>query len=253
MFEIHFHCLPGIDDGPRDWEQSLELCRAAAADGVETIVATPHVHREPWNNNDPRVIDRLVLELNTRLGGFPKIVPGCEVLFSADLVELWEKGAHGPLIGLNRGPYLLVEFPATSIHPQGEAVIHELTLLGITPVIAHPERNLALVREPERLERLTALGAAVQITAASLLGNLGRTCEMVAGDFIDRGLVRFVASDAHSIDRRPPRLSAARQRVREIWGEDVETQLFDLHPRLLIESSFQPGGELPLSAASPQG
>ncbi len=232
MIDLHFHCLPGIDDGPRDWDEAIALCRMAAAEGTETIAATPHMLRDPWVNDDPRAIDRLVLELNTRLGGTPRIVAGCEVLFCSDLVELWEKGA--PLISLNRRSHLLVELPATSIPRNAEAVIHEMALLGATVVIAHPERNLVFAHELGRLERLIALGAKAQITAASLLGEFGRPFEQVATEMMEREMVHLIASDAHSTTKRPPRLAAARQLVRARWGAELEERLFVTNPAEVV-------------------
>lgn len=234
MIDLHFHCLPGIDDGPYDWDESVALCRHAAAEGTTTIVATPHVLREGWLNEDPRERDELLLKLNTMLGGQPTVLPGCEYFFSADAVELWEQGAAGPLSGLNRTAYLLVEFPGSSVPRSAGDVIHELAVIGVTPVIAHPERNLQLVREPELLESLVRKGAITQITASSLLGEFGRAALAAAGDFFRRGLVHVVASDAHNLDRRPPRLAAARERVRRDWGEETEQLLFDVNPRAII-------------------
>ena len=77
MIDIHFHCLPGIDDGPSTWEEAVDLCRAAGAEGTETIVATPHVLRDPWLNEDRAERDRLLVRLNALLGGKPAVVPGC--------------------------------------------------------------------------------------------------------------------------------------------------------------------------------
>jgi protein-tyrosine phosphatase len=237
MIDIHFHCLPGIDDGPDDWDESVALCRLAASEGTSTIVATPHVLREGWLNEDPRARDELVLKLNTLLGGKPAILPGCEYFYSADAAELWEEGPAGPLTGLNRAPYLLVEFPGTSVPRGAGDVIHELSIMGVTPVIAHPERNLHFVREPELLESFVRKGAITQITASSLVGEFGRAALAAAGEFYSRGLVHVVASDSHNLDRRPPRLAAARERVRRDWGEDVGQLLFEINPRAIIDGA----------------
>lgn len=234
MIDLHFHCLPGIDDGPDDWDEAVALCRHAAAEGTTTIVATPHVLREGWLNEDPCDRDQLLLKLNSLLGGTPAVLPGCEYFFSSDAVELWEQAATGPLTGLNRTSYLLVEFPGTSVPRNAGDVIHELAVIGVTPVIAHPERNLQFVREPELLASLVRKGAITQITASSLLGEFGRAALAASGEFYRLGLVHVVASDAHNLDRRPPRLSAARERVRRDWGDEAEQLLFDVNPRAII-------------------
>jgi protein-tyrosine phosphatase len=240
MIELHFHCLPGIDDGPAAWDEAVAMCRLAAEEGTETIVATPHVLRESWINDDPGARDELLLKLNTRLGGRPSVLPGCEYFFSADAVDLWQGGSDGPLTGLNRSPYLLIEFSAGTVPPNAEAVFYELSLAGAMPVIAHPERNLDFARSPEKLQRLVRKGALVQITAGSVIGHFGRGAQRACEEFFARGLVHFVASDAHSLLRRRPMLRAAREYVAENWGPLAESVLFDVNPRAVVASEPLP-------------
>src|SRR5262249_45747739 len=119
------------------------------------------------------------------------------------------------------------EFPTQFVAPQAEWILHELTVLGVRPVIAHPERNAELTRNPDRLASLVARGAWTQITAGSLLGDFGRGALASAEEFFDRGLVHLVASDAHSIAGRPPRLAAARRWAERRWGEAMTVEIFD--------------------------
>ncbi len=240
MIDLHFHCLPGIDDGPKTWDEATALCRAAADEGTDTVVATPHVFRDNWINEDPSVRDRLLLRLNTLLGGRPSVLAGCEYYFSTDIVQLVERGRWSPLTRLNRSRYLLIEFPPNEVPAAAEAVFHELSLLEVTPVVAHPERNAVLAQDPDRLERLVARGGVVQLTAGSLLGDFGRGCRSACEAFFRRGLVHLVASDAHSIERRPPRLAQARALVRHEWGDEVEMGLFDANAQALLTSEPLP-------------
>lgn len=240
MIDLHFHCLPGLDDGPADWDEAVALCRAAADEGTATIVATPHVLRDRWLNDDVAVRDELVLKLNAKLGGHPAVLPGCEFFYSADVIELLERGAAGPLTGLNRSRYLLIEFPAGWVPPNAEGVFFELSLLGIQPVIAHPERNLDLARNPARLRSLVEKGGVVQVTAGSLLGHFGRPALIASLEFFRLGLVDVIASDAHSPDRRPPMLNEARRMVTEQWGEETAVGIFESNPRAIIDSQPLP-------------
>lgn len=235
MIDVHFHCLPGIDDGPGNWDEAVSLCRAAAAEGTATIVATPHVLREPWINEDPRKRDELVVRLNALLGGTPAVLAGCEYFFSADAVELWERGGGGPLTGLNRSSSLLVEFSGEIDFRSVEAAFHEFSILGVTPVIAHPERSPIFSLEPERLARLAELGARVQVTAGAITGDFGSRAGAACRKFFELGLVHLVASDAHSLKARPPRLAAAREAVRRKWGLEAEEGIFEANPLALIE------------------
>ena len=235
MIDIHFHCLPGIDDGPSSFDEAVELCRAAAAEGTETIVATPHVMRDPWLNEDPAERDRLLVRLNALLGGKPAVVPGCELFFSSDVLELWDRGAAGPLVALNRGSALLLEFPTHLVAPQAEWILHELSVMGVQPVIAHPERNAEFAHNPDRLASLVSRGARTQITAGSLLGDFGRGPLAAAEDFFARGLVHLVASDAHSLAERPPRLAAARRWAERKWGEVMAREIFETNAEAVAQ------------------
>lgn len=253
MIDLHFHCLPDIDDGPTSWDQAVALCRAAAEEGTTTLVATPHVLRHPWLNEDPAVRDRLILRLNALLEGKPSVLAGCEYFFSSDAVELVERGQWSPLTCLNRTRYLLLELPSGATPPGTEAIFHELSLLGVTPVIAHPERNRFFAAAPNRLEELVRRGAVVQITAGSLLGDFGLDCLIACEEFYRRGLVHLIASDAHSIDRRPPRLAAACRYVRRNWGKQAEAGLFGANPRAVLESEPLPWVGLESAVASAPG
>lgn len=246
MIDLHFHCLPGIDDGPADWSDAVELCRRAAAEGTTAIVATPHVLRDPWINEDAAARERLLRELNDRLAGSPTVYPGCEYYFSADAVELWEAGAGGPLVGLGGSNALLVEFGADVAERTVESVFHEFVLMGVVPVIAHPERNPAFMESPSWLASLVERGARVQITAASVAGDFGARSRAATDELFASGLVHFVASDAHGVGSRPPRLAAARERVEREWGSDATEGIFDRNPRALLAGERLPWVPAPL-------
>ena len=239
MIDIHFHCLPAIDDGPPDWDAAVALCRAAAEQGIETIVATPHVLRDSWINADEGSRDAQIAKLNGLLGGRPTILPGCEFWFSTDLLEFLDQKVS-PVTRLNRGSYLLVEFPPGFVPKTAESVFHELSILGITPVVAHPERNRVFSAEPERLAALVDRGAVTQVTAGSLLGEFGKLAQAACETFFEGGLVHVIASDAHDLKHRPPRLAAARERVRKAWGNEAEQGLFDANPAAILASQPLP-------------
>jgi protein-tyrosine phosphatase len=246
LIELHFHCLPGLDDGPLSWDEAVALCRAAARDGSTIIVATPHVLRYPWVNDDAAARDQRILKLNTLLGGQPKVLAGCEYLFSSDALELWDRGAAGPLTGLNRTDYLLTEFPWGIDVQNVSRFLYEFSLPGVTLVIAHPERQRDFIRDPDILALLVKRGAIAQLTAGSFLGDFGDLPRKASFEFVERGLVHLVASDAHSLLSRPPRLAAAREFFEGRWGREVAAGIFEKNPEAVLRGkpvSFRlPGG-----------
>jgi protein-tyrosine phosphatase len=162
------------------------------------------------------------------------VLSGCEYFFTEEVLTLMEAGAESPLTHLNGSRHLLVEFPPGHLTRGIEALFHEMLVLGTVPVIAHPERNRVFVEEPERLARLVEIGALVQLTAGSLLGDFGRPVKSAAHDLLRRGLAHVVASDAHSLERRAPRQAAARELVRRSYSADLEDLLFERNPGSIV-------------------
>ncbi|MCL6610104.1 MAG: phosphotransferase, partial [Peptococcaceae bacterium] len=184
---------------------------------------------------------KAALELQAALdenGVAVRVLPGAEYRFTRELLEMC---ANGDVIYLNRDKrYLLVEFPASQAPPHAEWVFYELGLLGVTPVIAHPERNGDLAGRPDLLHRLVTRGALVQITAGSLTGLFGGRVRKTARQFLSMGWVHFIASDAHSSRGRAPVLSAAFREAASLAGEEAARRLVHDNPLQVVR-----GGEIP--------
>lgn len=238
MIDIHFHCLPGVDDGPRTWDDAVALCRAAAAEGAEQIVATSHVLRGLWPETTPSQLAALTEELNQRLGGMPAVLPGSEYYFSHDMVEVLTAGKS--IVPLGRGRYVLVEFAAHALPPLVDSVFYRAQLEGWTPVIAHPERNAVFQAHPEALDALVTRGARVQLTAGSLTGHFGERARLAALACLARRAVHFVASDSHSLDKRPPRLAESWNLVVSLAGEETAEAVFIENPKAAVEGRALP-------------
>jgi protein-tyrosine phosphatase len=211
VIDLHCHVLPGIDDGARTVEESVALARAAALEGVSTIVATPHVSaRYP---NEVTTIARLVDELGARLAaeGVPvEIVAGAEI--SATKLKEIEPAQLGGL-RLGDGGWLLLEPPFSPKAPALSALVDDLQRQGYGVVLAHPERCPAFHRDPAMLESLVRSGALTSVTAGSLVGRFGGDVRSFALDLADAQMLHNVASDAHDLDRRPPGIAAQIERA----------------------------------------
>lgn len=236
MIDLHVHILPGVDDGAANIETSVMMAQMAAADGIDIVVATPHVLKGAFDNNREDI--RLqVDDLQGRLvqqGVKLQVRPGAEYYLEVDLPELMAKGE---LLTLNDSGYLLVELPATLVPEHTGQVLYELQLQGAMPVIAHPERNAGFMRCPQLLQDLIDRGVLAQVTAASVTGVFGRTVRQTALSFIEKGLVQVLASDAHSLNGRAPVLARAADEVSRYWGRDVAQALVKDNPLSILEGS----------------
>jgi len=201
-----------VDDGPATIEESLEIARRAAADGVRVIAATPHV-RDDYPT-EAATMERLVGELRAAIHeeGIPVDVrPGGEIA-----IDWLDRLSDEDLsrFGLGGSPrYVLLEFPYAGWPLSLHEWVFRLVTREITPVIAHPERNADVQHDPDELRPLVDAGALVQVTAASLDGRIGRSSREAAFTLIDRGLAHLLASDAHTPDVREAGLLGAVEEV----------------------------------------
>lgn len=208
MIDLHIHILPGVDDGPGTLDESIALARSVAADGTRVVAATPHV-RDDYPT-EPATMERLVAELRQVLEDRDvdlDVRPGGEIA----LGRLQQLGAEGVrrfgLGGSDR--YLLVEFPYAGWPLDLGMQVAGLQRSGMTPVLAHPERNGDVQASPERLRPLVEAGARVQITAASVDGRLGPRAKAASFALLELRLAHLLASDAHAPSTRASGMSDA--------------------------------------------
>lgn len=234
MIDIHVHILPGFDDGASDIETALGMGEIAAAGGIHTIIATPHVITGISKHTVSDIItatEKLNMLLTQK--GIPlKILPGAEYYLEPDLPARY---AAGEIITLNHSQYLLVELPAAQVPIYTTQVLYELQLQGITPVIAHPERNNGFISKPQLLGELIKMGNLSQITSGSIMGYFGRTIKKTALYFIRQGWGHVVASDAHSVINRTPDLLPAISELNKIGGESCSQILMFDNPLSIVE------------------
>ena len=173
--------------------------------------------RIPTYKFDPELIRQRRDELQAAVGDRLKLATGCDFHLSFENLQDLEKNPQKYTI--NQKSYLLVEFADFSIPPSMDDTMHRLHLMGLSPVITHPERNAMLRTKPERMYRWLHQGSYVQITAQSLLGRFGTAAKERAEQWLDEDRVHFVASDAHNLKGRPLQLRAAFDAVAERRGE----------------------------------
>lgn len=251
MIDLHSHILWGMDDGPSTLGDSVEMCRIAYSDGIRTVVATPHTLNGLHQNHRPSILAR-VRELNAVIGkqlfanssddksrithNNLTILPGADVHLCEQTLRQLDKG-NVTTLG-DGGKYLLVEFPFTGIPYGAEEVFHQLITRRVTPIISHPERNLEVKRNPKRYHEMIRMGCLGQITAMSLTGGFGPGSRDLAEWLLSRGLVHIIASDAHSIDGRPPVLSDGVCVAAKIVGEEEALRMVTEYPQSILEGRW---------------
>ena len=234
MIDIHSHILPEIDDGSPDWETSIEMCRIAVEDGVKTMVATPHMLDGVYNVKREVIINKIG-ELRSRIKDENiklNILPGADVHVDVDFVDLLSRGE---LVTINdTGKYILIEFPHEVLPRAVDKLLFSIQVAGVTPIITHPERHYEVQRKLDIVHRWAEAGNLIQITAASITGDMGKRAKDCSIKLLRSGLVHVIASDAHSSTWRPPGLSRAHAVVTEIVSKEIADELFINRPGMII-------------------
>jgi len=246
VIDIHSHLLYDLDDGARSFEISLQMAKMAQESGTTDIVATPHANSA--FNFDPELIAGRITELQAAAGDGIRIHRGCDLHLSVQNIQAAMREPQR--FSINGLCYLLVEFPEETLFHGIEQIFKSLRSVGLTPIVTHPERNAHLASDIPRLRRWVESGIPLQITAQSILSDFGPGIARWCLDVMKEGLVHFVASDAHDVIRRPPRLDRAWTFIASKFGEPYAEALLHAHPRAVIEG--EPLDIRPFRPATPK-
>jgi protein-tyrosine phosphatase len=239
--DIHCHLLPGLDDGAAGWDDALKMAEMAVADGIGTIVATPHQLGSHAKNSGEtiraaavrfqRFLDARRLPL--------RVLPGADVRIEPDLLPKIRRGEVVTLADRRR--HVLIELPHDVYVPL-ERLLAELASAGLVGILSHPERNLGILNQPGILRPLVERGCLMQVTAGSLTGAFGAEIQKFTESLFEQRLVHFVSTDAHGTKTRPPLLRPAFERVAKLAGEDAARDMCCRHPGAVAVGGTVPAG-----------
>ena len=244
MIDCHNHLLPDIDDGAHDDHMMVAMARVSESSGVTDILCTPHHLNGSFVNRAADILDHVsraqaVLD-DSGIG--VRLHPGSELHLCPELTESLECGHALTVKDARR--FVLLECPKNSLPKGTMTIIDDVTSMGLTPIIVHPERNLPCLANPALVEQMLELGCCIQVTAMSCTGQFGLSIERAVHRWIQRGWVHVVASDAHRPSGRSPDLLPARRVLERLYGDSVATTLLLDNPRSLLDG-------MPLEAPRP--
>jgi protein-tyrosine phosphatase len=224
------------------------MARLAVADGVRTIVATPHTLNGKHVNR-PEAIETAAADLAGHLAAEHielNLLWGVEAHLNIQMAALVDRGEVATINGT--GKYLLLELPSHTVPPGLKEEIFQLKLHGITPIIAHPERNAWIQEHPALLYEWVGMGALSQVTAMSVTGRFGGRAREVAEMMLRQRWTHVIASDAHSPDGRPPVLAEAVARASEVLSsrKSAMAMVTTVPEAILSGAAVEPADPLPL-------
>ncbi|KPL59285.1 tyrosine-protein phosphatase [Rossellomorea vietnamensis] len=221
MIDIHSHILPGIDDGAKTIEDSIDMAKQAVSEGIHTIIATPHHRNGKYDNQKSDILPLVdtVNEAFKRGNVNLTVLPGQECRIYGEILEDYKRDEILPLNQSSQ--YLFIEFPSSSVPRYAERLLYDIQVEGLTPVIVHPERNAELIERPDKLYKLVKNGAITQLTASSLVGYFGKNIQKFSDQMIQANLTHFLASDAHNIHNRTFKMEEAMDYIEKKYGIDM--------------------------------
>lgn len=236
FIDMHCHIIPGVDDGSKDMEMSLGMARAAVENNIHEIIVTPH-----WTGDrrsaSPDGIRRRAEELQRVCGdeGIDLVFyPGNELLYDHSLPK---RLRSGEVLTLAESRYCLVEFFPMDDFSYIRDGLRAIQYEGFTPVLAHCERYVCLVKRPEYAEELASQQILLQCNAACVEQKLFQPQPKFVNGLLRRDLVSFVASDAHrSEGDRRPNLAGAAGWMRKKYGEDAVRRILFDNPQRIIQA-----------------
>jgi protein-tyrosine phosphatase len=232
MIDIHSHILYGMDDGSPTQEESIKMLKRAQKLGITTIIATPHYQENLFKLDDiiPHFLD--VVEKAWDIGITLKM--GCEVYINPFIDKLVQ---DKKILLLNRSGYILLELPYEAIPLYTFETIYKLQLQRISVIIAHPERNINLLKDFSLYVDLLERGCLMQVDAGSIAGAYGNVVEEFAKKLIKLKLVHFVASDAHCEKDYLEWYLKAYKKVSKWAGKEYTDKLFIYNPQLILDNT----------------
>lgn len=225
--DIHAHILPGLDDGPIDIDDTSALIEAMRVEHIDRVFCTSHYHSPHFAVSLAEMdaafsIIRQTRDANSKT---PTLALGAEVRLSQSLTDDLE-GNRIPQLGDTR--YVLVEFDTPAISEHAMSLVYELCIRKFSPIMAHPERNLAVQKNPALVDTLRAAGLLMQATAMCFTANhqaATHQSNKLAWALLEQGKIDLIASDAHNTTTRPPGLQAAYESIATRLGDTVSEAL----------------------------
>lgn len=238
--DIHSHILPGVDDGADCLETSLQMLRTAAQNQITHIILTPH-NKPAHRNVSPQRIEERMKQLQEKLDekGIDIVLhAGNELYYRDGLAQELDQGAGMTLAGSH---YVLVEFSPHAEYDYIRNGIYSLQMHGYRPVLAHVERYRNVCAKQGRIEDLIEMGCYMQVNAGSIMGRFGFGMRQLTGKLLKRGLVHFVATDAHDSDRRSPKIADCATQITGRYDEQYAKELLWDNPFRVLQDEYIAG------------
>ncbi|MBR5408159.1 MAG: protein tyrosine phosphatase [Lachnospiraceae bacterium] len=222
--DMHCHILPGVDDGSKDIQTSMQMLEHAYNEGIRAMILTPHYHGG-YVETDRAVIDETFAELEAHSKQyFPdlKLFIGNEIYYYPSVPEWIDEGRVHTLADSN---YVLLEFSIRAEKRELMEAVQNLCNNGYYPVLAHVERYDCLVKEPSYVEDLIDSGAYIQVNSATITGEGGIKIKHFWKKLLKEEWIHFIGTDAHSMRSRKPYMAECAEYICRKCSKEYAAQI----------------------------
>ena len=236
--DIHTHILPGVDDGALNMDEALKLVQMAWENGTTHLVLTPH-YRGRWRSNTPKLLRQRFEELNSLV---KEAVPDMTLYLGNEAAieqEVGEKVAEGRILPIHNSHYVLLEFDYNSSRIQVIDGVMGVISCGYTPIVAHAERYRIFQKDKKLAVDILEVGALIQLNADNVMGKNGLMTKWFCWNLLRKGMVQFIASDAHDPKDRPPVLKDCYEYVSKRFGEAYAQTIFRENALALLSGKWR--------------
>lgn len=225
MIDMHTHVLPGIDDGPKDWETSLNMLAECTKLGVKKVIATPHFY--PWKKNASvaevkKMCKQAMEKFRERFDSEIEVYSGHEIYYSSESIR---KLKAGEILTLADSNYVLIEFSDNELFSVLYRAVREFVENSYIPIIAHAERYKCLYNE-SNLNTLIEGGALLQVNVETFENGILDQKKRWVKKQLKHKKIDFCASDMHNMSNRPPYSKERLQKVHKLVEPEYMEQLF---------------------------
>ncbi len=238
IIDIHSHILPGVDDGAKDMDMTMEMIRIYKRNGVNKIIVTPHYVKNSSMSTSLEDIKKVLEEVRQEIERAAldfEIYLGHEIYLCRDLLDKLETGKVGTMNGTS---YVFVELPQMDIPDYTRGLIRELVDAGYRPILSHPEKNTLIIEDINIVYDFIQDGALIEVDIPSVCGNFGRDVKRASQKLLKHKMVHFLATGAHSSIRRTPRIDSGIGEIEELIGEELFKRLTYDNPKKVIEGEI---------------
>ncbi len=224
--DIHCHILPAVDDGSQSMEETMEMLRIAASEGIRCMIVTPHYKEGRRSPGAARIKERMeVVQEALDEEGIPiRLYPGNEIFYTSEFEEKLEEGR---ILSMNHSEYLLVEFSPFEDYVCIRNAMNSILSAGYIPILAHVERYQCMLKDVKHVADLLAMGCRIQVNASSVTGDNGYKVKQYVHKLLKLKQVDYIGTDAHNTERRRPAMKKCAELLVKKYGEEYAMALLN--------------------------